>query len=269
MIDGLVSIIMPSWNTEKYIGYSIQSVINQTYTKWELIIVDDCSTDNTDKVIHAFLPDSRIRYFKNKKNTGAAISRNKGLQLAKGQWVAFLDSDDIWLPTKLEKQIGFMITNGYVFSFTDYQICSNGIWEPFICTGPNIVTRRKFFDYCYVFTSTVMYDQTVIGLIQIADIKKNNDYAMWFEVSKKASCYRFPECLSYYIKHEKSISSCNKFKLIKYHYFLYRNALHLNCLFSVLLTCNNLFWGCYKKIRYKVRTNEKPFNFKKIEQSPF
>ena len=105
--EDLVSIIMPSYNTASYIKESIQSVLNQTYTNWELIIVDDCSTDETDEVINT-ITDSRIKYFKNKENSGAAMSRNKALREARGQWVAFLDSDDLWMPNKLEKQINFI-----------------------------------------------------------------------------------------------------------------------------------------------------------------
>ena len=94
MKQGLVSIIMPSWNTENYIAESIQSVIDQTYKNWELIIVDDCSTDNTDEVVRAF-NDQRIKYLKNEKNSGAALTRNRALKEARGEWIAFLDSDDL------------------------------------------------------------------------------------------------------------------------------------------------------------------------------
>lgn len=118
--EDLVSIIMPSYNTASYIKESIQSVLNQIYTNWELIIVDDCSTDETDEVINT-ITDSRIKYFKNKENSGAAMSRNKALREARGQWVAFLDSDDLWMPNKLEKQINFMKKNGYTFSYTNYE----------------------------------------------------------------------------------------------------------------------------------------------------
>ena len=253
------------YNSAEYIAETIKSVIAQTYKEWELIIIDDCSTDDTEKIVNTFLFDERIKLIKNKKNSGAAVSRNRGLQLAKGKWIAFLDSDDVWLPKKLEKQIDFMNNHGYKFSFTDYRICLNGSWNPFVYIGPNVVTRRKFFDYCFVFTSTVMYDRNFVGLIQIVDIKKNNDYAMWLEISKKTPCYRLPECLSYYIKHDNSISSGSKFKLIKYHYILYKDALHLNCFVSVVLTLNNLFWGVYKKIRYRVRTNKEPFDYKNSE----
>ena len=96
-MKNLVSIIMPSYNTANYISESINSVMNQTYKNWELIIVDDCSTDNTDEIVKKFLKDKRIRYFKNNKNSGAAISRNKALREAKGRWIAFLDSDDLWV----------------------------------------------------------------------------------------------------------------------------------------------------------------------------
>ena len=101
----LVSIIMPSYNTAEYIEKSIESVILQTYPCWELIIVDDCSKDNTDEIVNSYLCDGRIKYLKNEKNSGAAVSRNRALREAKGKWIAFLDSDDLWEPEKLEKQI--------------------------------------------------------------------------------------------------------------------------------------------------------------------
>jgi len=251
-MDDLVSIIMPSYNTGKYIKESINSVLDQTYNKWELIIVDDCSVDDTDSVIEEFLLDEGIIYLKNEKNSGAAISRNKALREAKGKWVAFLDSDDIWHKEKLEKQINFMLKNNYAFSFTDYKICLNNVWEPYIITGPNIVTKKKLYDYCYFSTITVMYDREKIGLIQIEDLKKNNDYAMWFQAIEKSPCYRLPECLSYYIKHEGSVSSGSKLKLIKWHYILFRKGLHKGKFLSALFTMNNLIHGVWKKIYYKI-----------------
>ena len=250
-MNELVSIIMPSYNTGKYIADSIQSVLNQTYQNWELIIVDDCSTDNTDQIIESFLKDNRIRYLKNKTNSGAAISRNYALREARGKWIAFLDSDDLWDAEKLEKQIDFMRRNGYAFTFTDYRIQLNGTWLPYIYTAPNIVTRRKMYDYCYFSTITVMYDAEKVGLIQIENLRKNNDYAMWLQIIEKSDAYRLPECLSSYIKHEDSISGGSKFKLIKWHYRLFREGLHKNTMVSVILTVNNLFHGVIKKIKYK------------------
>ena len=256
-MNDLVSIIKPSYNTAGYISETIESVIKQTYANWELIIVDDCSTDNTDEVVKPFLTDKRIKYLKNEKNSGAAVSRNYALREAKGKWIAFLDSDDLWLPEKLEKQIAFMEKNGYKFTYTDYKIKLNGKWLPYIFTGPNIVNKRKMYDYCYFSTITVMYDRDFVGLIQIAPLKKNNDYAMWLKIIKKADCYRFPECLSSYIKHDNSISSGSKIKLIKHHYIMFRLSENKTVISSVVLTARNLFWGVIKKIKYKKISEEK------------
>ena len=145
----LVSIIMPSYNTGRYIKDSIESVRAQSYTNWELIIVDDCSTDDTDKIVEQYLTDDRIIYIKNATNCGAALSRNQALREAKGKWIAFLDSDDLWEPLKLEKQIAFMQDHGYAFSYTDYMVQLNGEWLPYVYTGPRVVTRRKMYNYCY------------------------------------------------------------------------------------------------------------------------
>lgn len=254
----LVSIIMPSYNTGRFIKDTIESVLAQSYTNWELIIVDDCSTDDTDQIIERYLTDDRIIYIKNETNSGAALSRNRALREAKGKWIAFLDSDDLWEPLKLEKQIAFMQENGYAFSYTDYMIQLNGEWLPYIYTGPRVVTRRKMYDYCYFSTITVMYDRDVIGLIQIENLRKNNDYAMWLQAIEKSNCYHFSECLSYYIKHEGSVSSGSKLKLIKWHYILYKNGLHKNKFTSVVLTARNLFFGVIKKIIYKKKTTYIP-----------
>ena len=259
-MHGLVSIIMPSYNTAKYISDSIKSVLAQTYKNWELIIVDDCSTDNTDEIVGEFLADERIRYLKNEKNSGAAVSRNYALREARGKWIAFLDSDDLWLPEKLEKQLAFMVENGYKFSYTDYMICLNGQWLPYVYYGPNVVNKRKMKDYCYFSTITVIYDREHVGLIQIEPVRKNNDYAMWLRIIEKTPCYRFGECLSYYIKHEGSISSGSKLKLIKHHYILWRVAEHKNPISAWVLTCRNIFWWLIKRVKYKKDTKEVPKN---------
>ena len=136
-MDELVSIIMPSYNTAKFISETIDSVLMQTYTNWELIIVDDCSTDNTDEVVKSFLSDDRIKYIKNEKNSGAAFSRNRALREANGKWIAFLDSDDLWHPEKLEKQIRFMEKNRCHFSYTNYiEIDEDGEPNGKYITGP-------------------------------------------------------------------------------------------------------------------------------------
>lgn len=252
----LVSIIMPAYNTGGCIVNSIQSVLRQTYEEWELIIVDDCSTDNTCEVIGSFR-DERIHLLRNEVNSGAAVSRNRALREAKGRYIAFLDSDDTWDPLKLERQLAFMKEKGYAFTYTDYRIIHpDGTPAPYICTGPNRVTKAKLYCYCYFSTITVMYDTQVVGLIQIADIKKNNDYAMWFKAADKTDMHRLPQCLSYYCKREQSISSGSKWKLIRHHYILYRKALEKSVITSAVLTVGNLVFGVLKKLRYRENAPE-------------
>lgn len=250
-VEGLVSIIMPSYNTAPYISSSIQSVINQTYNNWELIIVDDCSTDNTEDVLSE-IKDERIRFFKNEKNSGAAVSRNKALREAKGQWVAFLDSDDLWMPDKLEKQIRFMMDNGYSFSYTNYkEIDTDGNETGVMVTGPKHVTKTGMYNYCWPGCLTVMYDATKVGLVQITDIKKNNDYAMWLKVCKKAECYLLDECLAMYRRGRVGSVSTHSIKtMIGWHYKLYRETEDMGILSSLFNTGRNLVFGFYKKKRY-------------------
>lgn len=250
-VEGLVSIIMPSYNTALYIEETIQSVLIQTYPNWELIIVDDCSNDNTDEILEK-IKDPRIHYLKNEKNSGAAVSRNKALREAKGQWIAFLDSDDLWMPNKLEKQIQFMEDNGYAFSYTNYEeIDVNGNKTGVTVTGPQKITKTGMFNYCWPGCLTVMYNAEKVGLIQIADIKKNNDYAMWLKVCKKADCYLLDETLGQYRKGRVGSVSTHSIKtMIGWHYRLYREAEKLTKLSSFVNTGRNLLFGFYKKKRY-------------------
>ena len=249
---GLVSIIMPSYNTADYIVESIQSVLEQSYTDWELIVVDDCSTDNTDEVIKPYLTDGRIKYYKNEKNSGAAVSRNHALREAKGKWIDFLDSDDLWMPDKLEKQIRYMEMNSYHFSYTNYsEINAEGQRNGVTVTGPKRVTKTGMFNYCWLGCLTVMYDAETVGLIQIADIKKNNDYAMWLKVCKKADCYLLNEELALYRRgRQGSISTQSIKKLIGWHYKLHKEADGQNSLVALFNTGRNLLFGFYKKKRY-------------------
>lgn len=253
-MDDLVSIIMPSYNTGKYIEKSITSVLRQTYTNWELIIVDDCSTDNTDEVVATF-HDSRIKYFKNKRNSGAAVSRNRALREAEGKWIAFLDSDDLWYPEKLEKQISFMDKNGYMFSYTNYEeIDVFGERTDVRVSGPKRISKTGMLNYCWPGCLTVMYDAEKIGLIQIKDIKKNNDYAMWLKVCKKADCYLVDECLAQYRKGRAgSVSTNSIYTMIGWHYKLYRIAESQGVINSIFNTVRNLIFGVYKKAKYVKR----------------
>ena len=247
----LVSIVMPSYNTASFIGQSICSVQAQTYENWELLIVDDCSADNTDEVVQPYLADSRIRYFKNEKNSGAAVSRNRALREAKGRWIAFLDSDDLWKPDKLEKQIAFMQQSGSHFSYTCYQeMNEQGTSFGKVVSGPKRISKTGMFAYCWPGCLTVMYDAVAVGLVQIADIKKNNDYAMWLQVCKKADCYLLPENLASYRKRSGSISRHSYKKLIVWHYRLFRFAQGYSPVVAAVLTCGNLFFGVIKKTMY-------------------
>ena len=251
-MNNLVSIIMPSYNTGEYIRQTIESVLAQSYINWELIIVDDCSTDNTDEVVKPFLSEKRIKYLKNERNSGAAVSRNRALREAKGKWIAFLDSDDLWKPEKLDKQIRFMENNGYSFSYTNYsEIDEEGKPNGITVTGPEKITKIGFYNYCWPGCLTVMYDRDVVGLIQIADIKKNNDYAMWLKVCKKATCYHLNDNLAFYRKGRVGSVSTHSIKtMIGWHYKLYREAEGQNLVEAVINTGRNMVFGFYKKKRY-------------------
>ena len=256
-MSDLVSIIMPSYKTEEYIGESIRSVLGQTYENWELIIVDDCSPDNTDAAVAPFFSDRRIRYLKNEQNSGAAVSRNRALREAKGRWIAFLDSDDLWKPEKLEKQIRFMETNGYSFSYTGYcEIDLQGQETGVHYSGPKQITKHGMFRYCWPGCLTVMYDRDKIGLIQIADIKKNNDYAMWLKACRKADCYLLDEELAMYRRGRTgSISTHSIRTMIGWHYKLFHEAEGMNAVSSGFCTMRNMAFGYYKKMRYR-KTDE-------------
>lgn len=253
----LVSIITPSYNTANFIGKTIESVLEQTYQNWEMIIVDDCSQDNTDEVVQQYLVDERIRYIKNKVNSGAALSRNRALKEARGRWIAFLDSDDLWSSNKLEKQVAFMAKNGYHFSYTNYEeIDSDGQPTGVNVTGPKSISKTGMFNYCWPGCLTVMYDADYIGLVQIKDIKKKNDYAMWLKISQKAECWLLDETLAKYRKRMGSISRHSIRTMIGWHYKLYHESEKMNSVMSLFNTSRNLVFGFYKKKRYVVRKNE-------------
>lgn len=249
---GLVSVIMPSYNTASYIADSIGSVLAQTYQNWELIIVDDCSTDNTDEVVAPFLADVRIRYLKNETNSGAAVSRNRALREARGKWIAFLDSDDLWLPEKLDKQLRFMEERGCAFSYHGYERINESS-HPLgqRVSGPRVITKRSMYRYCYPGCLTVMYDADTVGLIQIADIKKNNDYAMWLKVCKSADCHFLPENLAKYRIRRRSISHDKLSKKLRSHYDLFRICDEESAPLALWHTGGNVIFGMLKKLTYE------------------
>ncbi|MDW7650633.1 MAG: glycosyltransferase family 2 protein [Bacillota bacterium] len=254
-MSDLVSIITPSFNTEKFVAETIKSVINQSYQNWEMLIVDDSSTDNSIEIIKSF-NDDRIKLFVNNTNKGAAISRNFALKEAKGKWIAFLDSDDLWHPDKLSKQVNFMKRNNYQFSYTNYiEIDENSKPNGNLITGPKILSKKSLKNFCYQGCLTVMYDREKIGLIQVKNLPKNNDYALWLKAIEKSNCYLLPEILASYRKRQGSISNYSYIKLIKFHYYLWRNGEDKSRLTATLFTVRNLFFGLLKKIYYKKNFN--------------
>lgn len=250
---GLVSIITPSWNCGKFLEETIKSIQAQTYTNWELLFQDDCSMDDTkERVLRLATEDARIKYECNTQNSGAAISRNNALRRTQGKWIAFLDSDDLWHPEKLEKQVRFMVENGYHFSYTEYvEMDEMGKETGILISGPKHVSRRGMYNFCWPGCLTVMYDREQVGLLQIADIKKNNDYAMWLKVCHKADCHLLAEPLAKYRRGRSgSISTHGYATLIKWHYKLFHEANGNNALYSLWLTALNMVYGMYKKLVY-------------------
>lgn len=254
MTDDLVSVIMPSWNTANYIADSIQSVLDQTYENWELLIVDDCSTDNTDQVVKPFLSDPRIRYFKNEYNCGAALTRNKALREAQGEWIAFLDSDDLWMPEKLERQIRFMTQNNYDFSYTEYEKFDerNEAIRIYV-SGPKMIDKRKMYRYDYIGQLTMMYSAKSFKVIQIEDIKKNNDYAIRLQLYKKKGTKAFllNENLAKYRIREKSVSHDKLSRKLKSHYDLFHICDKKPAIVALWYAGWNMWYGVWKKYEYE------------------
>lgn len=250
---GLVSIITPTYNCAKYIEDTLKSIMSQTYENWEVIICDDCSKDNTKEVLEPILSScDKIKYLCNEKSSGAAVSRNRALREAKGKWIAFLDSDDLWAPDKLEKQLNFMVNNGYHFSYTAYsEINSEGVDTGVRVSGPKKVSKFGMYSFCWLGCLTVMYDREHVGLIQISDIKKNNDYAMWLKVCKKADCYFLDEPLAKYRRGRVgSVSTHGYSTMIRWHYKLWHEAEGKNPVAAIFWTGMNLVCGVFKKIVY-------------------
>lgn len=254
-MNDLVSIIMPTYKCGSFIAESIDSVQRQTYQNWELIIVDDYSGDDTiDIVFDIQKKDKRIRFYQNASNGGAAISRNTALRNAEGRWIAFLDSDDLWEPTKLENQIKFMEKNGYAFSYHEYIEIDEQDKELGVrVSGKEHVNKFDMFACCWPGCLSVMYDASKIGLIQINDIKKNNDTAMWLKVIRKADCYLLKECLGKYRRRANSITPKPIWQRIWAHYPLFRVAEEMNPISATFWVVMNVLGNAYKKYRYVKR----------------
>lgn len=242
------------YNCERFAEKTIGSVLSQTYSNFELIIVDDNSKDKTVEIVNS-IKDKRIKLLINEKNSGAAFSRNRALAMAIGEYIAFLDGDDVWAKDKLEKQLNFMEKHQYLFSYTDYELIDESDKPLNIYyIGPKKVTYRKFLHIDYIGTSTVVYKKSIFPDLQIPnDIYKRNDDALWLLLSKKTPCYRFPGIFSKYRRVEGSISSGRKSKLLQYHVILYQKLYGFGKFRARFYALRNVFFYFYKQIFYKKR----------------
>lgn len=226
-----VSIITPSFNSEHYITDTIESVINQTFQNWEMIIVDDCSNDNSVAIIEEYcLKDSRIKLFRLDENLGSGKVRNICIEKASGRYLAFLDSDDYWAVDKLEKQISFMKANNFVFTYTQYfefQSTTGQVKTLIKC--PDKVTYSMILrDGGYLGCLTVVYDTNFFGKRKMPEIRKRQDWALWIKMLKEIDCaHGILEPLAYYRTGNTSLSK-NKIKLVKHNFMVYRKELGMS-----------------------------------------
>lgn len=246
-MNKLVSIITPCFNAEKYIAETILSVRNQTYSNWELLITDDGSDDKSVKIINEFIKlDNRIKLFKI-TNSGASVARNNSIEKSKGNFIAFIDSDDIWLPNKLELQLNFMIRNEYNFTYTSYKRIDEAGKDL-----KTIVTCYKYLTYNMMLYSnkigclTVIYNKDNLGKICMPLIRKRQDYALWLKILKKEKkAFGLDLVLANYRLRKNSISN-NKFEMLKWNWQLYKNIEKLPFFKAFYYLTSNVLAKIYK-----------------------
>ena len=223
--SNLVSIITPVYNRTSTIQATMASVINQSYPSWEMILVDDCSTDDSVNLIRSVMEqDERIKLIVLKTNGGAATARNKGIEAAHGRFIAFLDSDDLWKPTKLEKQVAFSLSHNAALTHTKYEwIDNDGTRSGKIISAPVRLSYNKMLHSNYIGCLTAMYDVQVIGKkVFMPDIEKRQDYALWLRILRNGhEALLLDESLAYYRIGHDSLSS-NKLDTILYFYKILR-----------------------------------------------
>lgn len=255
MFNKKVSIIMPLYNSEKYIKESIESVVNQTYSDWELLICDDCSSDDSLKLVRELQKRFKkydIRVFELKENKGVVFARNICLQQSRGRYIAFLDSDDIWKKEKLTHQINFMQQNSYYFTVTQYSKIDGNSKD---------LNRIIDVETCYnlkklllngVGNSTVVYDSYGIGKPEITPIKKRNDYLYWINILMKfdINIYGIKQNLSSHRIHNDSLSS-SKLTLVKYHWDIYHSYLNYSIFESTFLCIHWIKKGFFQFFKSK------------------
>ncbi|MCO7188752.1 glycosyltransferase family 2 protein [Pseudoalteromonas sp. XMcav2-N-2] len=235
MSNSKVSIIMPCFNSSAYISESIESVLAQSHTDWELIIVDDKSKDESVEIIERFMGDVRIKLIKNEVNRGGAGSRNKAIEVATGRYIAFLDSDDLWEPTKLEKQIAYMTREGIGFSYTNYTQFRDGDDADFKITAPQFVDYKMLIKSNFIGCLTVVYDVSEHGKFYFPETKKRHDFALWLNMLRKFHEARNVGLdLARYRVHNASLSSNKKDAFQSYFHVLHRlqNISYVSALFK-------------------------------------
>jgi teichuronic acid biosynthesis glycosyltransferase TuaG len=232
----MVSIITPVYNCEEFLEECIQSVLNQTLKDWELILVDDCSTDSSSIIINKYVAlDSRIKLYSLNKNVGAGIARNKGIEISRERFIAFLDSDDYWHRSKLKLQIEYMIQENIDFSYTNFFELDKEDKVSKIILTPKSVNSFSLLFNNYIKTLTAIYDTKRIGKTYMPNYRKRQDWGLWFNLLYKTNkAYRFTEPLAYYRTSNTSLSK-NKLKLVKENFNFYRFFLQKNLLESFIM----------------------------------
>lgn len=253
---GLVSIITPSYNSAHYIIDAIESIISQTYPHWELLITDDCSTDNSVEIITNYVAkDFRIKLFRTEINSGAGVCRNKSIENAKGRFIAFCDSDDCWFPQKLEKQLGFMKLKGCALSYSSYMVMNEFKTIMGISVCMSVIDYKSMKREDGIGCLTAIYDTEKVGKMYFPSVRKRQDWGLWLEILSKCNVsYGVKEPLAYYRVRKDSISS-NKWELIKYNINIYRIVLGYSYLKAVsVFLAIYLPHNFFKKIRNKLNS---------------
>ena len=235
----MISIVVPVYNAAKYIEQTISMVQKQTYTDWELILVEDCSKDASREVLQKLvkeLEDSRIHVIYKEKNEGAASARNTGLMAATGEYLAFLDAHDIWKKTKLEKELAFLEEKKAAFVFTSYEFGDEqGIGTGKFVHVPEKLSYKQALSRTVIFTSTTLFDLKKLDKSRlIMPEVPSEDSATWWQILRAGyTAYGYPEVTTIYRRPPKSLSS-NKGKAIQRIWFLYRKVEKLPLLTSVV-----------------------------------
>jgi teichuronic acid biosynthesis glycosyltransferase TuaG len=243
-----VSIISPLFNCSLYLSETIESILSQTYMNWELILIDDFSSDNSLVIAQKYSTlDSRIKVYSLNKNSGPAASRNKGIDMAQGRYIAFCDSDDIWLPEKLEKQIAAIKSSDSAICFTSYfKMAEDGTYTNRLVKAEPLVTYSMLLRSNYIGCSTAIYDTEKCGKVLMPDILKRQDYGLWLCILQQGHhAIGLAEPLVYYRIRSKSISS-NKVKAALYHWKVLRQVTEVSLPFALLLFLQYVWKGIRK-----------------------